>query len=89
MDVKFDGLTDREILIQVSEDVRELKDDTLRLRKTVYGNGDVGLSEKHNTLSVKVDGLIKALTFIGGALFMLIVGFLFGIFTGQIQVLFP
>ena len=88
MDARFEGLTDREILIQVSEDVRELKDDTLRLRKTVYGNGDVGLSEKHNTLSVKVDGLIRAITFIGGAIVMLVIGFLFGIFTGQIKVVF-
>ena len=88
MDARFEGLTDREILIQVSEDVRELKDDTLRLRKTVYGNGDVGLSEKHNTLSHKVDGLIRAITFIGGAIVMLVIGFLFGIFTGQIKVVF-
>ena len=89
MDAKFEGLTEREILIQIYEDVRELKDDTLSLRKTVYGNGGIGLTEKHNTLSVRVDGLIKAITFIGGATVMLVIGFLFGIFTGQIQVVFP
>ena len=89
MNAKFDDLTEREILIKISEDVEELKVDTLNLRKTVYGNGGVGLTEKHNTLSIKVDGLIKAITFIGGAIVMLVIGFLFSIFTGQIQVAFP
>ena len=88
MNAKFDDLTEREILIKISEDVEELKVDTLNLRKTVYGNGGIGLTEKHNTLSVKVDGLIRAITFIGGAIVMLVIGFLFGIFTGQIKVMF-
>ena len=88
MDAKFDGLTDREILILLSEDFLEFKEDALSLRKTIYGNGGIGLNEKHNTLSVKVDGLIRAITFIGGAVVILVIGFLFGIFTGQIKVVF-
>lgn len=89
------SMTDREILEALfldmhdaKQDIEIIKTDNYKLKKTVYGNGEVGLLEKHNTLQKTVDSLTGTLRWIAITSGILIAGLLFSIFTGQVQVVF-
>mgnify|MGYP001566118542 CR=1 FL=1 len=88
-------LTDHELLLEIYDDVKDLlKSDTL-FRKVLFGNGDTGLSAKHESLAVEVKSIITSISArdkiaygISGAIGLLILGLLWSIFTGQVAISF-
>ena len=88
-------MTDHEILIEIWCDMKEAKESLVSLRKTLYGNGAVGLVAKVDRQEEKVRDLFismanrdRMVLTISGAVGVLILGLLWGILTGQVQVIF-
>ena len=92
----LESMTDREILSalyldmhDVKQDIEIIKSDNAKLKKTVFGNGEVGLTEKHNSLQKEFSNLVNVLKWIAITFGVLLSGLLFSIFTGQVKVVFP
>ena len=89
------AMTDHEMILEIWADVKDLKKESDVVRKSLFGNGGVGLLAKHETLAVQVGNIITAIgsrdklaTYIGGALFLLVLGLLWRLFTGEISIIF-
>jgi len=86
----LDEMTDRQILKEIActlhGEYQETKELCLGLKRLIVGNGEVGLLERHNTLASSVGLIKKVLVAVGGAIGVLILGFLWKIFTGEIKI---
>ena len=74
-------LTDHEIILEMREDIKDVKETVVVIRKTLYGNGNTGesLSTKLAVASSRIDTVVKILTFVGGPLVAAILVYLVGL----------
>ena len=88
-------LTDHEMILEIYDDVKDLIKSDMLFRKVLFGNGDTGLTAKHESLSVEVKSIISSISArdkiaygISTAIGVLVLGLLWSIFTGQVAISF-
>ena len=74
-------LTDHEIILEMREDIKDVKESVAVIRKTLYGNGNTGesLSTKLAVATSRIDTITKIITFVGGPLVAAILVYLVGL----------
>ena len=74
-------LTDHEIILEMREDIKDVKESVVVIRKTLYGNGNTGesLSTKLAVATSRIDTITKIITFVGGPLVAAIIIYLVGL----------
>ena len=94
--------SDREILFilydqvdDIANSLKQLKADAdevalshAELRREVYGNGGIGLSEKHNSLKLEVSNIRAFLAWSLGGIGLMVGLLLFEIFIGRVELIF-
>lgn len=84
----FEKMTERDILVALYNEWGQLRIDFVTLRKAIYGNGAIGLIEAQRSLTQRVLDITRIATILGGIILTLIIGLLWGIFTGQVTIVF-
>jgi hypothetical protein len=86
---------DHLLLSQIAEDVRALRDDNKAIRERIYGNGKPGIISDMESIRHDVRSLIAGIAArdklaytIGGIVVSILIGFLWNIFTGQVDIIF-
>ena len=74
-------LTDHEIILEMRDDIKDVKESVVVIRKTLYGNGNTGesLSTKLAVATSRIDTITKIITFVGGPLVAAILVYLVGL----------
>lgn len=81
--------TERELLLEIRRDVRDIKNDMEKVKKTLFGTEDrLGLVARVMALEKDLTTLVGALKWLAVVVAAAIFGLMWAIFTGQVQLVF-